>query len=88
MARGFNVQIAQTLTPRIFAASRATHVSSPVLIAPIEERRAATEFDVSLGFRISPELTVRGGYRRERIDGHTRPHDAAVMSLVWGERWW
>ncbi|HEY0873454.1 MAG TPA: hypothetical protein VGD94_08280 [Vicinamibacterales bacterium] len=88
VARGFNVQIAQTLTPRIFAAARATHVSSPVHVAPVEERRTSTEFDLSLGYRLTPALTVRGGYRRERVFRDTRPSNAAVMSLVWAERWW
>jgi hypothetical protein len=88
IARGFNVQIAQTLTPRIFAATRATHVSSPVVVAPVEARLTSTEVDLSLGYRLTPELTVRGGYRRERTFGKPRPSHAAVMSLVWAERWW
>jgi hypothetical protein len=88
VARGFNVQIAQTLTPRIFAAARATHVSSPVFTAPVAKRLTSTEFDVSLGYRLTPALTVRGGYRRDRGFRDAEPSNAAVMSLVWAERWW
>ena len=88
VARGFNVQVAQTLTPRIFAAARATRVSSPLVTTPIEERRRSTEFDLSVGYRLTPELTVRGGYRRDRGFRSTEPSSAAVMSLVWAERWW
>jgi hypothetical protein len=43
---------------------------------------------VSLGYRLTPELTVRGGYRRGREFRDDRPFDAAVMSLVWAQRWW
>lgn len=88
VARGFNLQVAQTLTPRVFAAARATHVSSPVAMAPIEERRTSDEFDLSLGYRLTPELSVRGGYRRERAFRDVRGSNAAVMSVVWAERWW
>lgn len=88
IARGFNVQAAQTLSPRIFAAARATRVSSPVVTVPAEVRRTSTAFEATLGYRLTTELTVRGGYQRERGYSDARWRNAAVMSLVWSERWW
>ena len=88
VARGFNVQAAQTLTPRIFAAVRATRVSSPVATIPAEVRRSSTAYEATLGYRLTTEFTIRGGYQRERSYQETRWRNAAVMSLVWAERWW
>jgi hypothetical protein len=88
IARGFTLQAAQTLSPRIFAAARATRVSSPVITVPAEARRSSTAFEASLGYRLTTELTLRGGYQRERGYQDARWKNAAVMSVVWAERWW
>jgi hypothetical protein len=88
IARGFNVQVAQTLTPRIFAAARASRVSSAVATVPVEIRRSSTAFEASLGYRLTTELSVRGGYQRQRGFSDATLRNAAVMSLVWAERWW
>lgn len=88
IARGFNVQASHTLTPRIFAAARATHASSPVMTMAAEVRRTSTALEATLGYRLNTELTVRGGYQRERAFGHTHWTHAAVASIVWAERWW
>jgi predicted porin len=88
VARGFNVQAAQTLSPRLFAAVRATRVSSPVAAGPAEARRTSTALEATIGYRLSPELTVRGGYQREREYSAARWRNAAVLSVVWAERWW
>ena len=88
VARGFNIQATHTLSPRIFTAARATRVTSPVLTVPVEVRRSSTTFEASLGYRLSTEWTVRGGYQRERAYRDTEWHGAPVMSVVWSERWW
>jgi hypothetical protein len=88
VALGFAVQGAQTLTPRIFAAARATRVSSPVATVPTEVRRTSTSFEATLWYRLTNALTIRGGYQRERGYTDTDWRGAAVMSLVWAERWW
>lgn len=88
VAHGFNVQAAQTLSPRIFAAARASKVSAPVATIPTDVRRRSDEFETSLGYRLTNELTIRGGYQRARAYPDTHWHHAAVMSLVWAERWW
>ena len=88
VARGFNLQASHTLSPRVFAAVRATRVSSPVVTIPAEIRRSSTAFEATLGYRLTTEFTLRGGYQRERGYQETRWRNAAVMSLVWADRWW
>lgn len=88
VARGVNVQAMLTLTPRVFAASRFTRASSPTATVPALLVRSSTAFEATLGYRLSPELTVRGGYQRQRGFKNAAWSRAAVMSLVWAERWW
>lgn len=88
VARGFNVQASQTLSPRIFAAARATRASSPIVTAPVEVRRTSTAFEATVGYRLTTELTLRSGYQRERGFDASQYSNAAVMSIVWAERWW
>ena len=88
IARGFTVQAVHTLSPRVFAAARATQVSAPVQTFPTEARQSSTAIDITLGYRLTTEVTMRGGYQRERAYSDTQPRNAAVMSLVWAERWW
>jgi hypothetical protein len=88
VARGFNVQASHTVSPRIFAAARATRVTAPVVTTPVEVRRTSTAFEATLGYRLTTELTVRGGYQRERSYTATGWRNAAVASIVWAERWW
>lgn len=88
VAHGFNLQVAQTLSPHVFAAARATRVSAPVATIPKEVRRTSSALEATLGYRLTTELTIRGGYQRERSFNETRWRNAAVMSLVWAERWW
>lgn len=88
VARGVNLQAVRTLSPRVFAASRFTRVSSPVTTVPELSQRSSSAFAASIGYRLSPELTVRGGFERERGYRDAAWSNAAVMSLVWAERWW
>lgn len=87
-ARGFGAQVAQTLTPRLFAAARAIAVSAPVSIVPVEIHRTSRSIETTLGYRVTTALTVRGGYLRTRGYNDARPHDAGTLSLVWSDRWW
>lgn len=88
IARGFNLQASHTLSPRVFAAVRATRASSPVVTAPVDVRRTSMAFDGTLGYRLTTELTLRGGYQRERGYQAVRGKNAALVSIVWAERWW
>jgi hypothetical protein len=88
IARGFTVQAVRTLSPRLFAAARATRVSSPVMAYPVETRRTSTAFETTLGYRLSPEVTIRGGYQRERRHNDPAWRNAALASIVWAARYW
>jgi len=88
MAYGMNIMATRTLTPRWFAAGRAVRASSPVLTGPNPGRRVATTAELSLGYRLTPAFTLRGGYQGSNsLYNPARTHAAAV-SVVWAQRWW
>lgn len=87
VSRGFLVQAVQTLTPRTFAAARVTRASSPVLTATGTTRWARTSMEMTGGYRLTPELTLRGGYEGNRPFGVNNWNHAAVGSVVWSKRW-
>jgi hypothetical protein len=91
VASGWYVQGQQTLAPRWFVAGRVERISPPSLppgatgtipgdLAGVEE---------TLGFRVTPEITLRLGHRARRPFGVNQPgfvHQGAV-SVVWWRRW-
>jgi hypothetical protein len=86
---GWYVQGQQTLTPRLFAAGRFERIgapaASPLLSALADQHLTAVEEVV--GFRLTPELTLRVGHRaRETFGGSGFVHLGEV-SLVWWRRW-
>jgi hypothetical protein len=87
VSRAFYVQAVQTVTPRTFAAARFTRASSPVRNATGLERRERSAADVTVGYRLTPELTLRGGYEAERRFDRPDWDHAAVASVVWARRW-
>ena len=85
-AAGWYIQGAQTLAPRWFVAGRVERLRTtlPVALA-LEQRFKATE--QTLGFRITPEITLRVSHRAiERFGAISFGHTAAA-SLVWFRRW-
>ena len=87
VASGWFVQGQQTLAPRWFVAGRVERMASPlVLPTGVQQQRFAGAEEV-LGYRLTPEFTLRAGHRARR--GFGRPgfdHQVAV-SLVWWRRW-
>ena len=86
-ASGWFVQAQQTLAPRWFVAARAERMSSPLVTPLFVERQRLAGFEEVIGFRLTPELTLRLGHRARR--GFARPayeHQGEV-SLVWWRRW-
>lgn len=87
VAEGWFVQGHQTLAPRWFAAGRVERISSPLVLATgIAEQRLAGVEEV-LGYRITPELTLRLGHRARRGFGRPGYDHQASVSLVWWRRW-
>lgn len=88
VASGWFVQGQQTLTPRWFVAGRVERMSA-LALTPLAtaEQQHLDGVEETLGFKVTPELTVRVDHRARR--GFGRPdfdHQAAV-SLVWWKRW-
>ena len=87
VARGLYLQAVQTISPRIFVASRLTRATAPVQIATGRTRWTRTAAEMTAGYRLTPELTVKGGYEVSRRFGVTNWSHAAVGSIVWSKRW-
>lgn len=87
VASGWFVQGQQTLAPRWFVAGRVERISSPLVLATrVDEQRLIAAEGV-VGYRLTPEITLRAGHRARR--GFGRPgydHQASVL-LVWWRRW-
>lgn len=88
VARGFNLQAVRTLSPRWFAAGRAVRASSPILSGPAPRRVTATSTEGIVGYRLSPSVTLRGGYQGSTAFNRPRWEHALVVSGVWSQRWW
>jgi hypothetical protein len=91
VASGWYVQGQQTLAPRWFVAGRVERISSPALLpggaGTVTVVLASAE--ETLGFRLTPEITLRLGHRARRPFAVNAPgfdHQAAV-SVVWWRRW-
>lgn len=88
-ANGVTAQLRQTLTPRLFVHTRATRARAPEVAAAGDVRlRDFRAVDSTVGYLVSPELTVRVGHTA--LKSWTRPatdHQLTV-SVVWAKRWW
>jgi len=87
VASGWFVQGRQTLAPRWFVAGRVERMVSPlVLPTGVQQERFATTEEI-IGYRLSPELTIRAGHRARRDFGRPGFDHQAAVSLVWWRRW-
>jgi hypothetical protein len=87
VARGFYVQAVQTLSPRTFAAARLTRATTPVRTSGGLERRARSVAEVTAGYRVTPQVTLKAGYQAARAFGVASWNHTAVWSVVWAQRW-
>jgi hypothetical protein len=87
IASGWFVQGQQTLTPRWFVSGRVERMDSPLVLplGIIDQHLAGVEEVV--GFRVTPELTLRVGHRARRLFGRTGYDHQAEASIVWWRRW-
>lgn len=92
VASGWFLQGQQTLAPRWFVAGRIERISapfvSPLLVFPplVEPQRLVGSEEV-LGFRVTPEITLRLGHRARRGFGRPTYDHQASVSIVWWKRW-
>jgi hypothetical protein len=88
-ASGWFVQGQQTLAPRWYVAGRVERMSSPAALVTGTVPLTFAGVEETLGFRLTPDITVRAGHRARRPFAVERPgytHQAAV-SIVWWKRW-
>ena len=81
------VQIAQTLTPRWFAAARWTAAHAPVGLPGAWQRRVDTAYETAVGYRLSPDWTVRTGWSAQRAFTAVGFDQQVGASVVWARRW-
>jgi hypothetical protein len=84
------VQGIQTLSPRWFLAGREEGTSAPPLRTGIIVGQPTNfeVFEATAGFRVNPEITLRGSYDARRFYGSTNWDNQAGVSIVWARRWW
>ena len=80
------IQAAHTLAPRWFVAGRQEGVSAPALGAG--PRRTFHTTELTLGYRISRDFTLRGSYMQRKPYTRTSWDQQAGASVVWARRWW
>jgi hypothetical protein len=88
VARGFLFEAVRTLSPRWYAAGRTTRTSTPVYSPGTRTRRVASGNEATIGYRLSPEITLKGGYQASRSYTATKWTHAAALSVVVYKRWW
>jgi hypothetical protein len=52
------------------------------------ERQQLFGIEETVGFRLTPAVTLRGGHRVRRLFARATYDHVAQMSLVWWQRWW
>ena len=87
IARSFYLQGVQTITPRLFGAARVARVMAPPFFIS-RLRTTRTTAELTAGYRLTRELTVRGGYYGDRPYRETTWDHQAGVSVVWAQRWY
>lgn len=87
VARGYFIQGVHAFTPRIFGVVRLVNASSPTYTGAVRQRRSMTTGEVTGGYRLTHDLTLRAGYYMSRRYGATQRSHSAIASLVWARRW-
>ena len=84
---GWFVQGQQTLTPRWFLAGRAERIDAPAAPGAATAPSDLGGFEEIIGYRLTPELTLRAGHRARRLFGRDDYLHQAQVSVVWWRRW-
>jgi hypothetical protein len=87
IARGYFVQAVRTFSPRLFGTIRVARASSPAYTGFSRERRTMATTELTAGYRLGRNFTVRAGYYASRRFSARQNSHTAVMSLVWAQRW-
>jgi hypothetical protein len=87
IAHAFYLQGVQAITPRLFGAARvARAMPPPFFISGLRTTRTTVE--LTAGYRLTREWTVRSGYYGDRPYRETTWDNRAGVSIVWARRWY
>lgn len=92
VARGWFAQGMQTLSPRWFVAGRAEQLLAPAVVGVdnaglIRQRQRFRGVEETLGYRLTPELTLRLSHRARTVFGRGGIDHTGAVSIVWWRRW-
>jgi len=87
IATGWFVQGMQTLTPRWFLSGRIERIDAPLVLPGGIFDQSLAGVEEVVGFRVSPEVTLRVGHRARRVFGRSTYDNQAAASIVWWRRW-
>lgn len=87
VASGWFVQGQQTLTPRWSVAGRVERMSAPLITPLLSTRQHLDGVEETIGFKLTPELTLRVDHRARRGFGRPEFDHQASLSAVWWKRW-
>ncbi len=85
-AAGWYVQGAQALAPHWFVAGRVERIRTtlPLGTAPEQDFKSTEQ---TLGYRLTPEITLRVSHRMREPFGRTTWDHLGAVSIVWYRRW-
>ena len=86
IARGYLIEAVRTLSPRWYIAGRNTRASTPVYAAGTRVRRTNGTADVTVGYRLSPDILIKVGYQGSRTYVASDWDHAAAISFVFARR--
>ena len=87
-AKGWFLQAQQTLAPRWFVAGRVERMMSPAAtsVPGIFVDQALTGAEETVGYRVSPEVTLRASHRARKGFGAPGYTQTFAVSVVWWKR--
>ncbi|HEY3045476.1 MAG TPA: hypothetical protein VGJ39_15705 [Vicinamibacterales bacterium] len=90
IAYEYFVQGIQTLAPRWFVAARNESTLAPPLITAtfIGQRTRLTMVETTVGFRVTPDVTLRSSYYTRKSYGASAWDHQVGVSAVWARKWW
>jgi hypothetical protein len=90
IAYEYFVQGIQTLAPRWFVAARHESTLAPPLITAtlVGQGTRLAVVETTVGFRVTPEVTLRGSYYTRKSYGAPAWDQQVGVSAVWARKWW
>ena len=86
VARGYLLEAVRTISPHWYIAGRTTRTSTPVFTTGTRVRKTNGTADVTVGYRLSPEIIIKAGYQGSRAYTRADWDHAAALSLVFAKR--